>query len=129
MGINKAFFGLLLLTLFGSCQDILEVPDISDQSVELLAPSDSTVVVQDSVQFNWNAVYEASQYHIQVASPNFENAAQILVDSLIAIDSTFTSPRIMKTLVNSQYEWRVKAMNSDYETGFSTNSFSVNASN
>lgn len=94
MKIIKALFGLLLVAFLGSCQDILEVTDISDQNVQLLAPSDSTVVVQTSVQFNWNEVYEASQYHIQVASPNFENAAQILVDSLIVIDSTFTSPRI-----------------------------------
>ena len=111
-----------------SCEDLLEVPDISEESVELLAPSDSTVVVQSDLTFIWNEVYEATQYHVQVAAPNFENAAQIVVDTLIVVDSTFVSPKVHKTLVDSDYEWRVKAMNSDYETEFSLNRFSVNTS-
>lgn len=111
-----------------SCEDILEVPDISGETVQLLAPSDSTVVVQSNVNFSWNEVYEATQYHIQVAAPNFENAAQIVVDSVIVVDSTFASPRITKSLVDSDYEWRIKAMNSGFETGFSVNSFTVDTS-
>ncbi len=130
MRVGKSLFTIALILMVGmGCQDLLEVTDISNQEVQLLAPSDSTVVVQSEVQFNWTEVYEASQYHVQVASPSFENAAQIVVDSLIVVDSTFTSPRISRTLVDAEYEWRVKAMNSDYETEFTVNSFTVDTSN
>lgn len=118
-------FSLLAICIFASCEDLLEVPDISEESVELLAPSDSTIVVQTDVNFTWNEVFEATQYHVQVAAPSFENAAQIVVDTLIVVDSSFVSPRFAKPLVDSDYEWRVKAQNSGYETEFSTNKFSV----
>lgn len=119
-------FAILTLVIFSSCEDLLEVPDISQESVQLLAPSDSTTVVQANVNFTWSEVFEAEQYHVQVAAPNFENAAQIVVDTLIVVDSAFVSPRLSKELVDSNYEWRVKAQNSAYETEFSSNRFSVN---
>lgn len=125
----KRTTALLVLVLTFGCQDILEVPDISNEQVRLLAPSDSTIVVQNTVVFSWEEVYEASQYHIQVATPSFENAAQIVIDSVIVADSTFVGTRITKTLNDSEYEWRVKAMNSDFSTEFSINSFSVESSN
>ena len=129
MRILKAFYGLVLLVFFGSCEDILEVPDISVENVELLAPSDSTTVSESNVSFSWADVYEATEYHIQVAKPNFESAAQIVLDSVIVIDSTFLGPHVDKSLVDSEYEWRVKAMNSDYQTGFAHSSFTVDTSN
>lgn len=111
-----------------SCEDLLEVPDISEESVALLAPSDSTIVLQNNVNFTWNEVFEATQYHIQVAAPSFDNATQIVVDTLIVIDSAYAGPNLKRLLEDSTYEWRVKAMNSDYETEFSINQFSVNTS-
>lgn len=126
MRVLLSFILMSVLICCSSCEDLLEVPDISNESVQLLAPSDSTVVVQTSVIFTWDEVYEATQYHIQVAAPSFENAAQIVVDTLIVIDSAYAGPSLKRTLVDSDYEWRVKAMNSDYATEFSLNGFSVN---
>ena len=120
-----AVLAIAMGIVFASCEDLLEVPNISEESVELLAPSDSTIVLQSDVNFTWNEVFEATRYHIQVAAPSFENAAQIVVDTLIVVDSTFVSPRFSKTLTDSAYEWRVKAQNSGFETGFTTNKFSV----
>ncbi|TMM52160.1 hypothetical protein FEE95_20955 [Maribacter algarum] len=119
---------LTVLILFSSCEDLLEVPDISMETVQLLAPSDSTTVVQSNVNFTWDEVYEASQYHVQVAAPSFENAAQIVVDTLIVVDSTFASPRFNRVLTDSDYEWRVRAQNSGYETEFTMHKFSVDTS-
>ena len=128
MRIPKVIVGTLILIFSISCEDILEVTDISDDTVQLLAPSDSSIVAQTNVTFSWSEVFEANQYHVQVATPNFENAAQIVFDSVVALDSTFLGTRITKTLTDSEYEWRVKAMNSGYETDFSASSFSVNTS-
>lgn len=127
----RTIISILILTIgvfCTSCDDFLEVPDISVESVELLAPSDSTIVTQSDVNFTWNEVFEAEQYLVQVAAPSFENATQIVVDTLIVVDSAYVSPRFSKTLVDSDYEWRVKARNSAYETDFSTKKFSVNTS-
>lgn len=123
----RVLISILVLTalLCLSCEDILEVSDISNERVDLVAPSDSTTVVQSNVNFTWNDVYEASEYRIQVAAPDFENAAQIVVDTLVVVDSLYTGPRFSKNLVDSDYEWRVKAMNSGYETEYSQNQFTV----
>lgn len=112
----------------GACEDILEVPDISDQQVELLAPSPGSVVNDSIVNFNWNGVADAEAYSVQIATPNFENAAQLVLDSLVVIDTTFVGTRISKQLSNRAYEWRVQALNSGFETGFTVSGFTVDAS-
>ncbi|MFS4469620.1 hypothetical protein [Maribacter sp. 2210JD10-5] len=125
----KTFFKpmtiILLLGMGLSCEDILEVPDISNETVQLVAPAENSIVVQTDVSFSWTEVYEAKSYHVQVATPNFENASQIVMDSIVVVDSTFTSPRITKILTNNDYEWRIKAINSAYETSFFANRFVV----
>jgi len=124
--MRKIIFPLaLFLAIITGCEDLLEVPDISEQEVQLLAPLDSSVVNDTLVNFNWNSVVEANSYVIQVATPNFENAAQYVLDSIMPVDSTFVGTKFSKSLSSGNYEWRVKAMNSDYETVFSSSEFSV----
>jgi hypothetical protein len=94
--MKKSFLILVLLCSLLSCEAIF-VEDISDRTVVLLAA-----------------------YQIQIATPNFQNASQILLDS-ISIETSFT-----KELVAGSYEWRVKASNSDYTTNYSSNAFIVN---
>lgn len=119
---------LLSIVIFASCENILEVPDISKESVVLLAPSDSSSVIQSNVNFTWNEIFEATQYHVQIAAPSFENASQIVLDTLIVVDSAYTGPSLRKTLIDNDYEWRVKALNSGYETEFALNRFAVQTS-
>ncbi|MEA1786107.1 hypothetical protein U1E44_08400 [Arenibacter sp. GZD96] len=109
-----------------SCEDLLEVPDISNATIELLAPKDSTVVNTATVNFHWNGISDADGYLVQVAAPNFENASQILLDSIIVLDSAFVGTRASLPLPNGSFQWRVKGINSGFETGFSTAAFEVN---
>ncbi len=108
-----------------ACEEILEVQDNSNQQVVLLAPTNGAQVNDSVVRFSWNAVMEADGYILQVAKPDFENAAQFVVDTVMVIDSTFVGTRLTKQLENNSYEWRVKAYNSGFETGFSVNAFQV----
>ena len=124
---RRLFIVFLVIGFFTACEDIVEVPDISNEEVVLVAPLEGSTVNQDLVSFTWNQVYEATEYKVQVATPNFENAAQVVVDTLVKVDSTFIGTRISKTLVNASYEWRVQALNSGYTTGYSISSFSVDA--
>lgn len=108
---------LLILSVFIACDDIIEVEDISGKTVTVLAPKNDTVV-DSMVVFSWQALEGADSYHLQVATPSFENASQIMVDTLLETTS-YTKP-----LASGVYEWRVRAENPGYETDYTTQNFS-----
>lgn len=113
---------LLLLSVFSlmlSCSDITEVEDISNNHVLILAPTDNSVLIQSDITFSWNAIEDSDNYRIQISTPNFENATQILTDSLVTITN------LSNVLPVGDYEWRVRAENSGYQTQFTTQSFSI----
>jgi len=113
---------IVLLVMFGlllSCDDIIEVEDISNQRVIILAPTEASVLNQNDITFSWNVLEDATNYRLQIATPDFENATQILVDSLM------TTISFSNTLSDGDYQWRVRAQNSDYQTPYTTQSFSV----
>ncbi|XLS30048.1 hypothetical protein ACJD0Z_04305 [Flavobacteriaceae bacterium M23B6Z8] len=109
----------LSLLLFASCDDILEVPDISDASLTLLAPTEGAIVRGNTTTFSWEGVEDADDYLLQIATPNFANASQILLDTAVT-RLNFTQP-----LLPNAYEWRLKARNSGFETSFETRAFTV----
>lgn len=115
---KKLLFVVILLGL-SNCEAIF-VEDISNDTIVLLAPSNNSMVTAGTIQFNWQEMSDATEYEIQIATPNFMNASQIVLDSLTS------SSVISKDLVIGEYEWRVKALNSDFSTQYSINSFSVN---
>ncbi|MEO9510718.1 MAG: hypothetical protein ABJN84_03245 [Flavobacteriaceae bacterium] len=117
---------VVALTILWSCEDILEVPDISDQTVPILAPSEGTILSTNAVGFNWQTINDATSYRVQLASPDFENTAQIVMDSIITEDSLgIANTRLDQSLLNGSYAWRVKAFNSDYETAYTLSNFLV----
>ncbi len=117
--MRKLFILLLIGTIY-SCDEIIEVTDISDENVSILAPTDATTITTGTINFNWNDINEANEYRIQIATPTFENATQIAVDSLV------TSSAFSHLLEVGEYQWRVKALNSTFETDYTTNSLTVN---
>lgn len=123
--VKKVLSILFIATLLISCEEIFEVTDISEQQVELLSPTNASVVSSNVVSFNWNGVEEADSYLIQIATPNFDSASQFALDTVITIDSTFVGNRLTKMLPNNQYEWRVQAQNSQFFTEFSSSVFTV----
>ncbi len=116
---------IVSITIWG-CEDILEVPDISNQTVPILAPGDGSVLNINAVGFNWQTIEDATTYKVQIATPNFENTVQILLDSIITEDTLGrVNTRIDQNLLNGNYAWRVKALNSDYETVYTLSNFQV----
>ncbi len=112
-------FVILILVLIISCDDIIEVEDISGRTVLLIAPSEGAVIQSNTATFTWQSVEDAEEYLLQVVMPNFANAAQIVIDTAV-VQTSFT-----KELLPNNYEWRVKALNSGFETGFSSHNFAV----
>ncbi len=113
---------LVFVTLLSGCDDILEVPDISNDVVSLIAPTEGATVQGNTTTFSWQSITDADAYVLQVAIPNFNNASQVVLDSTLTITS-FT-----QTLLPNTYEWRVKAINSGFETIYSANNFIVQVS-
>ncbi len=103
--MKKLNYVLCFLIVFLSCDDIIEVEDISDKTVHILAPTNASVLSIETITFSWETIEEAEIYYIQVATPTFENATQILVDS------SLTKTSLIKTLPANSYEWRVRAEN------------------
>ncbi|MGP1994245.1 hypothetical protein D9V96_020360 [Zobellia laminariae] len=127
MQLKTTIAFLALLLVICSCDDILEVPDISNKEITVLAPIEGAVVSDNQVSFNWNALEDVDGYRMQVATPSFANAAQFIVDSLMVSDTLgVLKTNVAQALLNGNYQWRVKAVNSGYETPFSTQSFTVN---
>lgn len=118
--MKKIFLFLITAFLMQSCDEIVEVTDISQKTVVILAPTNATTIATGVVNFNWEPVDEATDYQIQIATPNFASATAIIVDSTIGTNSYST------TLEVNEYEWRVRALNSNYETAYTTNSLTIN---
>ncbi len=115
--MKKRYYVLLLFSCL-ACE-VLFVEDISSNSVLLLAPKNNSSLDSGNIKFSWELLNEANQYQVQIATPNFSNAHQILLDSITTKNS------LLKSLKRGAYEWRVKAMNSEYETPYNTVSFQV----
>lgn len=117
--IKKTIFFLGLLCCIG-CEEIVGLEDISKNTVNVLAPMDNSVVKTDSlVVFSWEGVADAEDYHIQLALPSFESASQIVMDSILP------NVHFRTKLDPDTYQWRVRALNSEYSTDFSTQTFTV----
>ncbi|GAA3553924.1 hypothetical protein GCM10022395_01830 [Snuella lapsa] len=102
-----------------ACDDIIEVEDISNESVVLLAPINEAVLDTLGTTFTWEPLAFADSYLLQVATPSFESASKIV------IDTTITKTSFSKLLKVNAYQWRVRAENSGYHTDYSKQSFSV----
>ncbi len=117
----KKIAGLIcILLVCASCEDIIEVQDISDKVVTLVAPADTVALNSANILFfDWETLEDAETYRIQIATPTFAEAVQIIADSTLS-ETSFST-----TLEISTYEWRVKAENSGYQTMYTTQSFTV----
>lgn len=116
--IKKFLLGLVFVTLF-SCEEIIMEKDISKSQVILLAPAQNAQFNSTGVTFTWEPVVDAAEYQLQIATPNFENPLQIILDTTIK-ENNYT-----QQLPVGNYQWRVKAINSAYSTNYSIRSIAV----
>ncbi len=115
--IQLFFLGILFSIL--SCDDIIFEEDISESFVHILAPVNNAQVRAGNISFNWEPVTYANAYQLQIALPNFANAQQIVLDTIIS-NTSFS-----KILLPNNYEWRLRAENSAFETVYFTNLLSI----
>jgi len=107
---------MLLLTV--SCDEIID-EDISEEAIEIIAPTDNLVTTKTTLTFWWNELDEAAGYRLQVVTTHFDTVLSIPLDTLI------TKTKFSVTLNPNRYQWRVKAINSGSETQWFTQSFTI----
>lgn len=115
----KRIILILIVGLLYSCEDIIGVEDISDRTVTILAPTNHAELTITNPTFSWNSVDDADKYKLQIATPSFSEALQIVEDT------TLTTLSFTKILEAGDYEWRVRAENSDYETDYTTQQLTI----
>lgn len=118
--MKKYIYIFICLSIFTSCSDIIEVPDISNDTVTLVAPSDNSTLNLTSLTLSWDAVADAEQYQVQIAQPDFEDILQLIQDATLTTNS-FT----VDLEAGTSYQWRVRAINSGSSTSYTTYSFTL----
>jgi hypothetical protein len=110
--IAVCFAGASALGLSSCTHDIVE-PDLSKETVVLLAPADSYTTTTLTHLFWWEEVENAKKYNLQVVKPGFSNIQQLLLDTNV------TSNKFTFTLTPGTFQWRVKAFNSATSSPYS----------
>ncbi len=112
-------YSIFLILPFLSCEEAFIEEDLSDDIIAIIAPRDGSEIEDASINFSWEGVDQATSYRLQIARPNFENAAQIVEDTIITTTNFNTS------LTKNTYEWRIRAQNSGSATAYVLAGFSV----
>ncbi|MFY0602960.1 MAG: hypothetical protein JXQ93_03355 [Flavobacteriaceae bacterium] len=107
------------LWLCMGCEAIF-VEDISNKQVVVLAPTEDAQLTAGTISFSWQLLEEASSYRIQVATPDFNNATQVVLDTSVTDNTTSV------VLTPGTYQWRISASNTEYTTNNTTINFTVN---
>ena len=84
-----------------------------------IAPADNAILNEGMINFNWDALVDATSYQLQIAYPNFDAPIQIVRDT------TVTTLAYTTMLEDNDYQWRIKAINDTSETPYTIQSFSV----
>ncbi|AXT61371.1 hypothetical protein D1816_13780 [Aquimarina sp. AD10] len=113
-------YTLLSITILSSgCEEAFIEKDLAEETITIIAPKDGAQIEATAINFNWDAVDQATGYRLQIARPNFENAAQIVEDTVV------TGTQFSVNLVKNTYEWRVRAQNSGTATPYVAAGFTV----
>lgn len=116
--MRKIVFVITIITTLLSCESFF-IEDISDEIVVALAPLNGAELNKGKIQFSWKSIDAADTYQVEIVTPYFSSVQKVIKE--VEIEET----SIDVNLEPGEYQWRVKAMNSEHETGFTISSFTV----
>lgn len=109
---------IILISLFG-CKDIIEVNDISQDTITIIAPTNNARLDEPNIRFSWELLDFADSYQLQIVTPDFNEALQVVEDTIVDSSDFF------KTLEPNTYQWRVRGLNSAFQTQYKTQTFTI----
>jgi hypothetical protein len=86
--------------------------DLRKQTLLIDSPISGFITNEKSLIFKWQSLIAATEYRVQIASPDFTNSANIKLDKRINSNSFST------TLDEGIYRWRVRAENDKTNTDY-----------
>lgn len=90
--------------------------DLTSQTVVLTSPQSGALLNETSVGLQWNSLYNASSYHVQV----LDQGSLALI-----IEDTVSTAYLNTTLPEGAFTWQVKAINSTSSSNFYSSSFTI----
>jgi hypothetical protein len=105
-----AIAGVILFT--SACREFIE-PSIAEKQVQLNAPANQFETKNYTVNFWYDEVDDALQYHLQIVTPQFDSINNLVVDTVLK------GNKFSMSLAPGTYEWRVRAENGSSKTGYS----------
>lgn len=102
-----------------SCTKDFIVKDISNETINVIAPADNLTTPNNTITFWWDELDGAEKYNLQIVKPSFNSVLQLLVDTNISIN------KFNYTFTPGTYQWRIKAINSGGSTQYSVRSFVI----
>jgi hypothetical protein len=114
---------MLLSIIIGSCTKDIVATDISKKTMSILAPANAIHTPYNSITFWWEEVKDADKYQLQIVSPSFSNAINMIADTSV------TGTKLTMILNPGSYEWRIRATNNAGSTAYTTRSFIIDTSN
>ncbi len=103
-----------LVVTLSSCRDDVFERDLSKETVNVIIPQANYQSTIQQVHFKWEAVEGASQYRIQLVSPDFNNIQAFILDSVVQGTEFFYN------LEPGTYAWKMRAENNSSETPYIT---------
>lgn len=80
---------------------------LEEQTVTLLSPGNNTLTAQSAISLQWNSLFGASAYRLQIDSNSFSGSTYVYDQVIPAGQYRFTFPK------DNVYQWRVRGQNED----------------
>lgn len=112
--VKQLLIVLSCMVLFLACTKDFIVKDITNETVNIIAPADNLATPNNSVTFWWEELDGAEKYNLQIVKPSFSSVIQLITDTMV------TSNKFTKILTPGTYQWRIKALNGGGGTVYTT---------
>lgn len=105
----RNFSFLLIITITTSCNVLFE-EDITEETVDVIIPTDQDTISSNLVHFKWNELYGATFYNLQIVQPSFDDI------SLFVLDSNIAEEEFYYALNPGSYEFQIRGENAAYQS-------------
>jgi hypothetical protein len=118
--MKKYTFILILFCAIVGCSDIIE-EDLTNDIVQVLSPQDNFSANSTTINFFWDHLEGADEYQIEIVKGRFDSIASFIVDTFLSEN------QFVYNFNPGQYQWSIRAVNSEYSTSYFTRSFRVDS--
>lgn len=105
---------------------VIETEDLTNQQVVLISPANSFYTNATSLTCSWQEVSVADSYDLQLIDVTH---GQSVVYQQSGITSTSVTLNSTALALESEYQWKIRALNSTSQTGYTSRNFFIDRTN